>query len=106
MPQFHFQYFLRFLIPGAIYMINNNLMFWALEYISPPLFVLLGNLKVLFTALAMKMILKRHFTQKAYFALFLLFTGICLTQVKPGEEYSVENLVGLGIPVLMVRMYI
>eukprot|EP01129_Flabellula_baltica_P003738 TRINITY_DN13471_c0_g2_i1.p1 TRINITY_DN13471_c0_g2~~TRINITY_DN13471_c0_g2_i1.p1 ORF type:complete len:343 (-),score=58.16 TRINITY_DN13471_c0_g2_i1:33-1007(-) len=100
-PTFHLQSFMKFLIPGIVYMINNNLAFYALKYLTAPLFSLLSNLKVFFTALAMILILKRQFSKKVYIALGMLFLGVCLTQIKPGTEYSADSLTGIMIPVFM-----
>jgi UDP-sugar transporter A1/2/3 len=54
--------FSRYMTPGLIYFINNNLLFFILQTIDPTTFQLLSQMKTIFTGLLFWLFLKRRLT--------------------------------------------
>ena len=48
------RYSLRFLVPGIIYAVNNNLYMYALTMIAPPIWVILVSMRTVITTLSYK----------------------------------------------------
>lgn len=65
-----------FIIPSFIYMISNNLTYYALIYITPSLFNLLSNLKIpVTTFLAFFFLHKSSFNLNQLYAILFIFCG-------------------------------
>ena len=52
--------FFSYLIPSFIYFINNNCLFFILQYVDPTTFQLLSQLKTVITGLLFRVLLKRR----------------------------------------------
>jgi hypothetical protein len=52
--------FASYAIPGLIYFINNNCLFYILQEVDPTTFQLLSQMKTIFTGLLFRVFLKRH----------------------------------------------
>lgn len=52
----------KFIIPSVIYAINNNLYYFALNIVAPPIWMVIIQSRVVLTALAYKFIFKRQVT--------------------------------------------
>lgn len=52
--------FMSYAIPGLIYFVNNNILFYILQEVDPTTFQLLSQMKTIFTGLLFRVFLKRH----------------------------------------------
>lgn len=69
-------------IPSFLYAVQNNLFFFGLKLLPPALFQLMGNLRVLTTALASKWMLGTQISRVQWGALCLLVVGMCVSQLR------------------------
>ncbi len=65
-----------------IYMLINNIVFLALQHLSPVSYVAIGNVKTVTTAVFFLVCLGRNLTHLQWHALGLLTIGALMTQVK------------------------
>eukprot|EP01061_Rhynchopus_euleeides_P026990 TRINITY_DN43964_c0_g1_i1.p1 TRINITY_DN43964_c0_g1~~TRINITY_DN43964_c0_g1_i1.p1 ORF type:complete len:378 (+),score=136.03 TRINITY_DN43964_c0_g1_i1:21-1154(+) len=88
---------LRLAVPAALYTLQNNLLFVALENLEATLFQVTYQLKLLITAVFTVLLLGRTLSKKKWAALLVLFSGVVLTQMKEGRSRRVGDnwLVGL-----------
>lgn len=84
-------------------MIDNNVQYLILTYISPATMTLVWNVKIVITAVLYRMVLKRKLSKLKWAAVILLFAGVMTTQsakVKElhlGAKQSSPLAIGLGL---------
>ena len=76
-------------IPAALYVIQNNLTFYAIKGMSPTVFILCAQLKILTSALFSVLILNAKISYRQFFAVMLLMSGVALVQL--GENKREET---------------
>ena len=79
-----------FAVPAVIYAINNNVYLYALHYTTPPVWNILIQLRIIFTALVYRFWFKRNVTRLQWAALLMLVSAIVLTHSSEGKT-SVES---------------
>jgi len=77
--------FFSYLLPAAIYFINNNCIFFILQAVDPTTFQLLSQMKTIFTGLLFRVFLKRKLTAVQYLALVTLACGTAVSQLPNGK---------------------
>ena len=82
-------------VPAIVYVIQNNLSFFALGNLDPATYQVTYQLKLLTTALVMRLLLGKILTSKQWGALFVLLIGVCLVEVEKlapqvSDDYSRE----------------
>jgi len=77
---------LQLLIPGALYVIQNNLLFLALGHLPVPVFQVFSQGKLIAAALCSRLLLGRRFSWTQYASLLLLAAGVAITQCSVVEE--------------------
>ena len=75
---------LALLLPSLLYVLQNNLQLYALKYLSPGVFVVMSQLKILTTALFSVVLLKRSLTLQQKFSIFLLTVGVIM--IRTGKD--------------------
>jgi len=75
----------HYTIPAIIYFVNNNLTFVILTHVHPTTFQLISQLKILFTGLLFRAILKRRLHLHQYFAIALVACGTAASQIPSCE---------------------
>ena len=94
---------LKMLIPAMLYNFQNNILFVALANLEATLFQVLYQMKILFTAILMTLMLGRKLTVFKWISLGLLFSGVVLTQLgaqtppSPDKGKVMEQSLALGI---------
>ncbi|TGZ65861.1 hypothetical protein CRM22_005646 [Opisthorchis felineus] len=73
-------------VPGVVYTIQNNLLFVGYTYLSAVSFQVSYQLKIFTAAIFFRIILKRQLSRTQWFALFLLFAGVSITQVSDASN--------------------
>ena len=73
--------FVSYVIPAAIYFVNNNCMFFILQAVDPTTFQLLSQMKTIFTGLLFRVFLKRRLSAVQYLALMTLACGTACSQI-------------------------
>ena len=63
---------LPYAVPGLIYMVNNNLEIFVLKYMDPATFRLLGNMKILTTAVLYRLVMGTAISMQQWVALVML----------------------------------
>ncbi|KOO27146.1 cmp-sialic acid transporter 4-like protein [Chrysochromulina tobinii] len=97
--------FFSYMLPAAIYFVNNNCIFFILQAVDPTTFQLLSQMKTIFTGLLFRIFLKRRLTAVQYLALVTLACGTACSQLPSGkhgfrESQSANPLVGGLLSVL------
>ena len=72
---------LALVIPSLLYVAQNNLQLFALQTLTPGVFVVVSQLKILTTALFSVVLLKTHLERKKIFSIVLLACGVSLAQL-------------------------
>jgi drug/metabolite transporter (DMT)-like permease len=73
--------FLSTAVPAIVYAFQNNLAWLAMAYLDPVLFLILNQLKTLFTALLSVVFLETRLSRVQVLALFNLVLGVVLAQM-------------------------
>ncbi|CAH8636499.1 unnamed protein product [Schistosoma intercalatum] len=71
---------IQILIPSSLYIIQNNLLYFAISHLNAVLYQILYQSKIFTTAIFMILLLNQRLRSTQWFALLLLSTGIILTQ--------------------------
>lgn len=79
--------FFSYMMPAAIYFINNNCIFFILQAVDPTTFQLLSQMKTIFTGLLFRVFLKRRLTGVQYLALVTLACGTACSQLQSGGQH-------------------
>jgi len=82
-----------YVIPSFIYFVINMLRFPVLQYLDPTTFQLMGNLRLLFTAVLFRYFFSKKLTKIKIISLILLACGSIITQWKCQAEISHEKTV-------------
>lgn len=75
---------LSYSVPGLIYFMNNNLVFRILMSLDATTFQLVGQLKIVFTGLLFRLVLKRKLSEFQYLAIWQLACGTAVSQIPQG----------------------
>ncbi|XP_018654928.1 LOW QUALITY PROTEIN: putative sugar transporter [Schistosoma mansoni] len=91
---------IQILIPSTLYIVQNNLLYFAISHLNAVLYQILYQSKIFTTAMFMILLLNHHLRSTQWFSLLLLSTGIILTQLPSlGQSTSSSefhsNLYGL-----------
>ena len=78
---FSYSNFLMFAIPAFCYFISNNCMFYIIRELGPTTYQITNNLKVLSTALLMRVFLARKLSWVRWKALILLVVGSVVAEL-------------------------
>lgn len=88
--------FMLFSIPGLLYCVNNNIFLWIMTQISPSVFQVLLNLRIVVSALMFRCLLGRDLTRRQWLSTVTLTIGASLTQLSglmaTDQEYSMFGL--------------
>nr|AKN21639.1 slc35a-3 [Schmidtea mediterranea] len=95
---------IKVIVPAAIYVIQNNLLYVALSNLDSAVFQVSYQLKLLTTAVFSVFILKQSILKMQWLSLFLLFSGVALVQLDSASDGSkgvadgiVQNkVIGMG----------
>ncbi|KAK8940032.1 CMP-sialic acid transporter 1 [Platanthera guangdongensis] len=70
-----------FVVPSVIYLVHNNVQFATLTYVDPSTYQIMGNLKIVTTAILFRLFLKRKLSILQWLAIILLAVGTTTSQV-------------------------
>nr|XP_043626498.1 CMP-sialic acid transporter 1 [Erigeron canadensis]XP_043626499.1 CMP-sialic acid transporter 1 [Erigeron canadensis]XP_043626500.1 CMP-sialic acid transporter 1 [Erigeron canadensis] len=79
-------------IPSIIYLFHNNIQFATLTYVDASTYQIMGNLKIVTTALLFRLFLKRKLSTLQWMAIVLLAVGTTTSQVKGCGAASCDSL--------------
>jgi UDP-sugar transporter A1/2/3 len=77
----------KLVIPAALYLLQNNLLFVALSHLSVPTYQISSQGKLLATAIFSRVLLKKHLSAMQYCAITLLGLGVAVVQL---SEYRIN----------------
>ncbi|VDM35028.1 unnamed protein product [Hydatigera taeniaeformis] len=80
-------------VPGVMYAIQNNLIYFGVSHLNPSVFQVTCQLKVFTTVLFFRVLLHRVLTPNHWIALSLLFFGVVTAQIDPSN--NAKTLEGL-----------
>lgn len=92
---------LQYAVPELIYCINNFLVFVILEYVDMTTFQLLGQLKIVFTGLLFRIVLRRRLSDYQWLAIWQLACGATVSQI-PTSEPQKTNAPFFGVVLSVV----
>ncbi|KAI6183693.1 Nucleotide Sugar TransPorter family [Aphelenchoides bicaudatus] len=72
---------MKICLPALMFVVQNNLYFFALQHIDAALFSVTFQLRILTTVLLMMIVLNRRFTMIQWVALFLSLVGVVIVQL-------------------------
>ena len=78
--------FVEMSIPAVCYAVQKNLSFFAITCVSPAMYQILFQFKLLTTAAFSYLMLNKQFTFRQKFSLGILFVGVALTEVSSLEQ--------------------
>ncbi|CAK9873518.1 unnamed protein product [Sphagnum jensenii] len=84
-------------IPSIIYLIHNNVQFATLTYVDTSTYQIMGNLKIVTTAILFRAFLKRKISKLQWMAIGLLTIGTTVSQVKGCGETDCRSLLAAPI---------
>jgi UDP-sugar transporter A1/2/3 len=87
---------LQYAVPELIYCINNFLVLVILEYVDMTTFQLLGQLKIVFTGLLFRVVLRRRLSDYQWLAIWQLACGATVSQI-PTSEPQKTNAPFFGV---------
>eukprot|EP00094_Tigriopus_californicus_P006371 TCALIF_06135-PA protein Name:"Similar to Slc35a3 UDP-N-acetylglucosamine transporter (Rattus norvegicus)" AED:0.10 eAED:0.10 QI:1/1/0.83/1/0.6/0.66/6/63/359 len=90
----------KLLIPASLYMVQNNLLFIAVQYVDPATYQITYQMKILTTALCMACMLKKRLRGNQWIALVILTLGVALVQLENlhgGKSSPSLNLESSGV---------
>eukprot|EP00659_Diplonema_papillatum_P014038 gene14038-21471_t len=82
---------LKLIIPAALYTLQNNLLFLALENLEATLFQVTYQLKLLLTAVFSVILLQKKLSTAKWASLLLLFFGVVLTQLPSQSSAAIPK---------------
>jgi UDP-sugar transporter A1/2/3 len=77
-----------YIIPSLIYAVNNNVYYYALHFTTPPIWNIIIQLRIVFTALTYRVVFKRFMSIPKYVGIVLLLCAIVLTNTSVEEEHD------------------
>ena len=80
----------HFAVPALLYVVANNIYMFALNFTTPPVWILLIQSRILFTALVYRFYLKREISNSRWLSLIALTLGIMLAQYSPDDLTTVS----------------
>ena len=78
----------RLALPSALYVIQNNLLFKAVRLLSPTMYMVCSQSKILTSALFSVLLLNSRITRRQCLALMTLVVGMILVNASEGEGQS------------------
>jgi len=93
-----------FAVPGAVYMIVDNLYFVMVSYISPATVQLLWNMKVVWTALLMYCVMKTRVQCMQWLAIAMLVAALVLSKFDKAAETTDEAALD-GTPLTLRQLH-
>lgn len=87
----------RAAVPAVLYMVQNNAVFVAMRHLTPPLYQLLSNLKIVATALLTRLILQRALTHLQVRCAFELHWRRALTRMCPRALHAAAQWAGVAL---------
>lgn len=75
-----------YVVPAALYTLQNRLVFEALRHLSPPEYQLLNNMKLFTTSIAFRVLMRRQLRLLQWMALALLSIGMVLATAAQHQE--------------------
>ena len=72
---------LQFSVPALVYTLNNALVFLIVQFLKPSSFQLLSATKTIFTAILMRIVLKKRLNTVQKYAIVLLAVGAAVSQL-------------------------
>ena len=71
----------KLIIPSILYIVQNNLLFFALSNLSVPIYQITNQGKLLTTAIISRIMLKKHITNIQYLSITILALGVALVHI-------------------------
>ena len=89
---------LKMAVPALLYVVQNNLLFFAVSRLEPAVFQITYQLKIATTALFSVIMLKRTLTRAQWAGVGLLLPGVCLVQLSRLSSAENDDVI---VPVLI-----
>jgi len=89
---------LKMAVPALLYVVQNNLLYFAVSRLEPAVFQITYQLKIATTALFSVIMLKRTLTRAQWAGVGLLLPGVCLVQLSRLSSAENDDVI---VPVLI-----
>jgi len=77
---------LWYALPALVYAVNNNIFYKGLQYVPPPVWNILIQTRLVFTALAYHIVFNKRLLRIQWFALFLIMVSVIIVELPSGSE--------------------
>lgn len=92
------------IVPSLLYVIQNNLLFFGAQRLSPIVYIVCTQMKILTTALFSRMLLGTELSASQQLALVLLVFGIVIVQGQGTEMHAAQQSEGSLLGVIAVLL--
>jgi Nucleotide-sugar transporter len=75
-----------YLVPAAVYGFDNNIVYFILLYYNSTTATILSNLKIVFTAVILRVVMKKLLTDVQWTALMFLVLGVVIAETESMED--------------------
>lgn len=86
-----FQESIKLMIPALLYLLQNNLLFYALANLSVPTYQVTNQGKILTTAIASRIMLSKQISKMQYISLLLLTCGVAIVNLSEYHSSTTET---------------
>merc|ERR1719359_1643367 len=76
---------LKITIPALLYAVQGNLLYYSMDKLSPPVFTVTYQLKILTTAVLSVILLGKSINRLKWFALLCLTAGVSMVQLDSND---------------------
>ncbi|CAN7947022.1 unnamed protein product, partial [Ixodes hexagonus] len=91
----------KFIVPSVIYMLTNNIFFYVLHFVTPPIWLVLVQCKVVLTLLVYKYGFKHSISAAQWTAGFLIVASVLGSQLEEFNQGELQGkLIAIGLGLL------
>eukprot|EP00746_Dinoflagellata_sp_MGD_P080384 gnl/MRDRNA2_/MRDRNA2_320951_c0_seq1.p1 gnl/MRDRNA2_/MRDRNA2_320951_c0~~gnl/MRDRNA2_/MRDRNA2_320951_c0_seq1.p1 ORF type:complete len:380 (+),score=44.39 gnl/MRDRNA2_/MRDRNA2_320951_c0_seq1:163-1302(+) len=110
-PNISFKTFMMYSIPGVMYAVNNQLLYYAVFHLQPGMFQLASNMKFVSTAILFRLVLQKTLTSLQWLGIVTLVLGMTVSKAGliancSGEPRTSMSSLDEGQKSLVVGLFI
>eukprot|EP00096_Caligus_rogercresseyi_P006532 TRINITY_DN2302_c0_g1_i1.p1 TRINITY_DN2302_c0_g1~~TRINITY_DN2302_c0_g1_i1.p1 ORF type:complete len:338 (-),score=29.17 TRINITY_DN2302_c0_g1_i1:196-1209(-) len=93
---------LKYVIPSLLYAVNNNIYFFGLTLVPPPIWLILCSMRTLVTAFIYRVFLKREINYLQYLGIACIVSSLVIAKIPDVMYYSVNKVPFTAISLALV----
>nr|ACO15724.1 ZK370.7 [Caligus clemensi] len=92
----------KYIVPSVMYAINNNIYFYGLTLVPPPIWLILCSMRTLVTAFIYRAFLKRQLTHWQYVGIGCIVSSLMIAKIPDVLFYSVNKVPLIAIVLALI----